>query len=582
MDFEGSFEDDERDGEPYDGQGDTSDIGGAGYDGVTAEEPEDGAEDVDDKLPEPSDALSEDPTTVDNEELVPPPIDTLEDVLVTSYLLPDRPDSACAVAHNQVHDAMRQAVDIGELTPALRREVTNYLALGNVLEGRVFPAEQSATGIVQVAYVMDAYGARLDEASGYSAEEVMSEADQIPPGQAIGYLLDKLESHTGYLRNGGDRPENWPVTAGPDSRLQAPDFANNVTIIAELVGRSLDLLHGSLGENEQALHDRLQSWVSDTGGMLLEHRQVGRAAALLNLCDAEHQQPLMDNLVDAMGQIREVESIDAYRQCYSFIVRTLDQNLRDQFAQRTERIGAPAIPGSHQELFIHGDGSFIMVDRYTREDPIIDVGLAGGGTIDLPFRIVEERILHNYGEVDEGGEVQISRNVRFRDLDELAVAAIDRAAEAARGENVPLETVPHYRCLVLRVDKEGGRSLHTLAFNDGAPRSLSLYPGIEVVGRDAAFHAAVTAAEHVSDGYLVLPTDGSNYPPYTDAAPNLFGPGADRANAFWIAGDPRRVWHDLSDPQYMQWSADGRSVVPRWVIIPVQFYRVEEQTSAGA
>jgi hypothetical protein len=571
MSFEGEPFDDgiERDGEMYDGQADESDIDSAGHDGVTADDPAEGSHDIDDDLP---DAPDDPPRNSDvgEGERQGPPIDTLNDALVNSYLPLDRPDNAYYVAHNQVHDALRQAVHTGELTPALRSEVTNYLALSSVLGGRIFEPAKNAVDIIETANVVNTYGERL----GIDAEEVMGEADQIPPDQAVGYLLGKLESHTEYLRNGGDRPENWPETESADSRLYAPGFASQVTHTAELAARSLDLLGGTLGENESALRARLQDWVSDTGSMLLEHRQVGRAAALLNLADAEHQRPLMDNLVDAMGQVREAEGTDAYRQCYSFTAHTLDQGLRDQFAQRAERIGAPAIPGARQELLIDNDGSFIMVDSYETERPVTDVELAGGGTIDLPFAMPVNRILRNYGETNETEEVRVARGVSFNDLDETAVAAIDRATEAAGDE-----PMPHYRRLALRTDQEGHASLHTMVFDDGMPRPLTMYPETDAAkpaGMDTNLHAAVASAEHVSDGYLVVRADCSVHPPYTDAEPNLFGPGADRANAFWIAGEPRQVWHDLSDPRYMQWSEDGRDIVPRWVVMPVQFYRVEE------
>ena len=170
--------------------------------------------------------------------------------------------------------------------------------------------------------------------------------------------------------------------------------------------------------------------------------------------------------------------------------------------------------------------------------------------------------------------------VHYAKLDLVAQKAVELALTL---EVDPAEP-PRYKRLALhRTDNEAGDNLCTVAHRIGYDQSFSLYPE-EIRAMDAepklALGSLVATAKTVSDGYFVTRHDAADLSEltYQDNELNAFGPASKDANAFWVVGNPRRVWSDtdarLSPQDTYAYEILANS---RHVIMPIRFMQVVEE-----
>ena len=444
-------------------------------------------------------------------------------------------------------------------------------------------AQEERARELEIADHYDAHLMALDT----TMEALEDRASALTPGEVASYFMGKLEGYTTFLET-GVRPANWPEMTnllGYDASHTVRATAETVRLLADPVSPAL---YANLSnENVVELASRHQAWLFRTCELLFSRQTVGLAIPLMNTYMREAGAAfLMDGLTDAMTSVRMVEDERSYRHLYAHAAQTLHEPLRRAFIERNEQLRAPLIPGAKRELQVAGDTTF-AIDRFEENDPVT-ARLADGLPITLPYTHFGMRTLMGYDTPTEHEMRETQSAVDYTELDDAAKLAVEEAWRAADLHRTREETLPYYKRLVLKPAELEGGKLHTQLFRDGYHRRLDFYPddhGFVTSNTEQQVGPEVASAEPVLDTYLVVPyrDDYAQWTTYLDVEPNFFGPGEDRANAFWVSGEPRIVVDRTGSPKYMR-SSDytGRNDTARWVIMPVRYYWVTERRSVHA
>lgn len=491
----------------------------------------------------------------------------------------EQPSDSYFIASNTVYDRVFAMAD-GDSSPAMQADTVHYIALRDLLAPAVLqPQEASDASAENRERTI-----RFDQMVGdVDFADLATQAAQLQPDDVIGYFVDKLESYTNYLAT-GEQPDNWPEAASQGG-LTDFQISKSIRPLAETVQVALDSLGEQL-EDVEALTQRYQDWAQETTSLLLSEGRIGLAAPLITIMDEANTAVAMDKLQGAMTSLRESGDEADYRRVYSSVAHSLEGENLTTFIGQNQRLEAPEIPGAQREVADYGSYQ-VAVDKFDDQQPIT-VQLANGEQTQLPYANSIQRELSPFGEPTETEGWAVQHKVKYSDLDSVAKAAIEVAWEAAEGRLLRVETMPDYKRLVLKPGEEGEPStLHTMTLRDGFRRTVDEYPdhhGYVSSVTESQIDRPVVSAQAVSSGYMVVPDRGLYAPQttYVDSEPNFFGPGAEHANAFWISGNPRRVVQTPESIKFRKYedAEEGEPAEARWIIMPVTYYKIEQQRPA--
>ena len=518
------------------------------------------------------------------ERIGPRPIEQLQDVMVHQRPLLDDPFNSYYATSLLFHDRIDQVKEAGTagVSPELERDMVHVLALLDSLRGTVL-SDNAATFETQREREMMVHYDETLEPHGLTMASLLEQAGKLRLAEIADYYMGKLESYTRFLQT-GTQPTNWPEAQVQQRGLLSHDIADKVRATAEITCLPLHFYPNLLGNLAPGLAERYEAWLMRTCHALLAERRIGRAVPLINtVLNEEDGVTLLLELTDAMTLVRTAEDESNYRHLYSFIAGILREPLRSTFLEMNPRIAAPLVPGAKREIMDYGDKQ-MSIERYEENDPVTAT-LASGHTITLPYRHFAMRTLLNYSSPTEYELNETQTAVDYDALDTEAKRAIEKAWRAADLEEFSPDEPPRYQRLALK-PSEAGNTLHSVVLKPGYHRRMHRYPddhGFVTSETEPNIEATVRAATPVLDTFLVVPNqdDYMYMATYLDTEPNIFGPGNHQANAFWIAGEPRLVVDKSGNPKNMRSSRYSQSGndEPRWVIVPVRYYQIEEHQS---
>jgi hypothetical protein len=411
-------------------------------------------------------------------------------------------------------------------------------------------------------------------AAGLTMENLQERANTISPAANYEYHLAKLESYTTYLRD-GTPPTNWPDA---EDNLRSHRIANQVADTAQTLSLVATTRPEAFDTPEQAaaMRERYNIWAADTCGLLLHHRRFGMSLPLLNTLEGARAAAALDQLCMAMEEVSASEDDSEYRKLFGSIVRSLAPRYLETFLAVVPQHEAPLTPGATRT--ITESNGLILTERYAEQQEYTAL-LADGSPVQLPYVTYYSRSIFDYRQPTEHEILATQTSVPFEELDEVALHALSVAVKAASQQRLREETLPYYQRLVLKPGSDGTDLLHALHFRPDVHRRMHEYPddhGMVTSETEPQVEPQrIRALGYVSSNWLVVPNRGDyvQMTTYLDPEPNFFGPGEDKANAFWIAGNPRLIYDAARRPQLMQRGKYAtRRETPRWAIVPVNYY----------
>ncbi len=490
------------------------------------------------------------------------PIDQLNDIMLSKLSILDRSSDAYYALSVALSDkiTMQGAAGVGV---ELHDDMIHHLALREMLRPRVLGSETAARVADSESEAASYYDDFLAP-HGMSMASMQEHGSQLTSAEVVDYFLGRLESYTAFLET--DRqPTNWPEAIAQGGLL-GNQTSQTVQTTAELVRLCTLKLQEELGEDAAGIVQRQQAWLQRTCRLLLSKQRVGLAIPLIDTATTEEETTVLSGqLAQAMDIVRSAEGERNYRRLYSFAARIFSEPHRTAFLAQNERVDAPPIYGAQREVLEHG----VLVERFEEGMPT-HAKLANGEPVILPYSRFTQRILTEYGQPTESEMYELQTTVRYGELDDLAKRALAKAETVSLANSSREETLPDYRRLALKPGKGMNDTLHTVSFRDGFRRTLERYPddhGFTTSETEPQIDNPVASLQAVMDSYIVLPYDGGYTSQTTirDTDPNFFGPGEDKANAFWISGNPRIVIGQLGEQE------------SQWVIMPVRFYQITEE-----
>lgn len=493
------------------------------------------------------------------------PIDDLEDTLVTGTSYLRRPAFAYFNLSGELNAKIATANNSG-MNDELREGMVQDVAIRNRLGPRIVSettyteqAELEQTTIPQRNEALRPYGLTMEglaeEAAARSTTEIVDD------------LMRKLEAHTDFLEHGRP-PTNWPEAATAQFGLTSANIFEKVHRTSELVALSLEHLGDQMGDAGQAIADRLEAWRERTFNLHLDHGQVGLAMPIANTATGDRAVAMTDRLTRAMPAVRAERGDQGYRSLYHYASQTLSGEVLNQFLRQTPRLELQLTPGAERINYPHTRGIDIL-ERYPESRPV-HARLINGQITELPYEVHRSRTLTGFGTAIERESFGYMDTVDHTRLDQAAKDALALAIGRGEEDTVDLETPSPYRRLALTA----GGTLYTVTANPSEMRSTRNQEDLESI--EPLLDNPVTSLEPIADGYMVVPNRGGtlNDLPYLENEAILVGAGGQTARHYWISGRPRFVLDRYGDGRIMRESMD--LLQPRWIVMPVRFFRVEE------
>lgn len=514
------------------------------------------------------------------------PVYEMWDVMIHSTSAIERPDEAHAFAGSKAMQIAADYRDGKPVTESSLEEMRYWLALENhignglVHFGKLHPASMERRGdyFERVQENCTNNGIVVDIVSTVRAAEGIS-ADE-----TWEHFFSEFADYHAYLS--GEKP--LPVDEQTSEVLRLQDPSHYISMVEALW---VSALYTDFGIEEMSARardigersDRVEEQLVKTVDLLFEANKIGLAVKFGSLLvQREKATPFVERLVSKLQELRTVEGDDSYRRVYNFVTGTLRKQQVDQFLALLPKETTPLIFGSTHEVLRADTDDPILVERF-EEGELMWATLSDGGRIPMPNIYYRHRTILGYGTTTETELYEAQTGVDFDVLPEDAKAAVEKAIEVADGDLAKSETLPYYKRLAFWRDEERGDLLYTVVFRNGDDRIMTRYPdhhGFVTSDEERKLDLPVRTAQPVMDTYMVMPYDGSYMwdQTFSDTDPNFFGPGKDQANAFWIMGNARTVY-SKTDPRLSVPTSYGGSRA-RFVIVPVRYYRIEEDRQA--
>jgi hypothetical protein len=509
-----------------------------------------------------------------------PPVEEMWDVLIHSRSAIDDPSEAYYFAGLQGMEIAGDFVDdkrpvtaqsLGDLRHWVALE--NQLGASLVAQGKVNPRELDRRS----DYFGNVQTKLTEKGTDVDILGTVQSAQELTREETWEHFLGELSDYRASLA--GEKA--IPVDEETGEPVKLKDAGHYVNVAEALwVGAWNDTNADPMQKVQRG--EKLEQEVEKMTSLLLGANKVGLAINFAKIIlDPSVSEPLTDKIVAKLREVREVEGEDSYRHVYNYATRTLNKGQKTRFLQQQPKETTPLIFGSQHEV-LHADTDPILSERF-EEGNLVWTTLSDGSRIPMPYLDYRNRTILGYGSVSESEIYESQSGVDYNDLPDDAKQAIETAIQVADQDLLKTETLPHYKRLAFWRDEEKGDLLYTVIFRDGAGRIMTRYPdhhGFVTSDKERKLDYPVKSAVPVKDTYMVMPYSGSYMwdETFRDTEPNFFGPGEDKANAFWIMGNARTVFSKTDE----RLTRDSHGMpTSRFVIVPVRFYQVEEDREAS-
>lgn len=501
------------------------------------------------------------------------PVDALEDVLIPSQVSAERPVDAYygakVISHARIDNLANKAaepdgaalVDAGFCLALTRR-----LVLAPALQNDLSPSGEFDP--YNYTYV-EMRSEELNVHEVYT-EQLQSLAESHSTADVLGYFCGRLEDWTTHIATGADLPE--------PSNMRLDDFVS----MAEV----LDIATTVLPQTEEAhmiWRERFNKITAGLSTLLMEHNKEGLGVAFGSLNQSkEWRKQFIPILVEKLMAAKAVESDSSYRHLYNYTAERLsERQLRDFLAQLPKE---PTDPLFGSEVTISNDpDNPYMFERYEKGG-LRWAQLSDGTRVHLPQQRYLTRTIQRYGTNHEHEVYAAQTDVDYDKLGDAEKTAVQTAIRIDDDGLLRTETMPEYKRVALWRDDDEDR-LYTVVHRDGVERSMDVYPdhhGFFTSNTDRTLDFPVEHMETVRDGFLVTRYNGDHMyrATYRDAEVNFFGPDDVFANAFWIMGNPRKIWSKTDARMQVPSDIQGLTEA-RFAIVPIRFLKVLENKSVA-
>lgn len=520
-----------------------------------------------------------------------PPVEEIWDVLIYASSAIDDPSEAYYFAGLQGMEIAGDFIDEKRSVTAHSLESLRYwVALENqlgtslVTQGKIHPRELDRHD--------EYFGSVQSKLAGKNIDVdilgTVQSAQEITRQETWEYFLGELSDYRSYLAGEKALPIDQetgksvkPKDAGHYVQIAEALFViasyGNVSTFSDEPVTAMQTAQ-KIKQDVESVEQEVQKMTS----LLLAANKIGLAINFTRIIsDLSLSEPLTDQIVAKLREVRQVEGEDSYRHVYNYAVRTLSKRQQERFLQQLPKEITPLIFGSQHEI-LHANTDPILSERF-EEGELVWTTLSDGTKIPMPYIDYRNRTILGYGSVRESEIYETQSGVDYNDLPNEAKLAVETAILIADQELLKTETLPYYKRLAFWHNAEKGDLLYTVIFRDGAGRIMTRYPdhhGFVTSDKERKLDYPVKSAIPIKDTYMVMPYGGSYMwdQTFRDAEPNFFGPGEDKANAFWIMGDARTVFSKTDT----RLTRDSHGMpMPRFVIVPVRYYQIEEDREAS-
>lgn len=500
-------------------------------------------------------------------------IDTFNDVLVYSERSIDRPDNSFYGAYVKYQNQVGELIG-GDVNPPVEAvvETSQALALTRMLLTCSAFQQQLQRERDPLEY-LDLVSEKLVE-KNLNAAVINELAEHHTTDDILDHYLQKLETWQRELLGTVDSRQH---DHHPDEMLELADILG----IASIVLPETD-------EKRQATLHRYNQVTAKLSQTLIEHDKVGYGVVFGDLNqDSRSATAFVSSIVTGLQRLRQQEGDDAYRSVYNYTTSRLHEPKLSMFLELLPKEPTPRIYGARAQI-IEGRDSRNLYETF-EEGQLLWAKLSGGGTLPLPNIEYRSRTILDYSTNREHEMYETQHAVEYDDLTDDEKIAIQIAIHVDDNDLLRTETLPEYKRVALW-RRESGNEFYTVVHRDGLGRLMNKYPdhhGFVTSDNQRQLDYPVQQMETVSDGFMAVRYNGDYMlrSTFRDAEPNFFGPKDKFANAFWISGNPRRVWSDrykhLMVEQHSDFDEDRvRPILQsRFTIVPVRFLKITEDTS---